>query len=89
MIPIGFWSPVGQASAAVFAETCDFFWETNDARDAGTLFRHTVSYNKPDTILTKSDGAYRPISSQELHRRVGRLPPLWSLKTLRVEVASF
>ncbi len=37
------------------------------------LFRHTVSYNKPDTILTKSDGAYRPISSQELHRRVGRL----------------
>ena len=37
------------------------------------LFRHTVSYNKPDAILTKSDGAYRPISSQELHRRVGRL----------------
>ena len=37
------------------------------------LFRHTVSYNKPDTILTKSDGAYRPISSQELYRRVGRL----------------
>ena len=37
------------------------------------LFRHTVSYNKPDTILTKSDGAYRPISSKELYRRVGRL----------------
>ncbi len=37
------------------------------------LFRHTVSYNKPDTILTKSDGAYRPISSQDLYRRVGRL----------------
>ncbi len=37
------------------------------------LFRHTVSYNKPDTILTKSGGAYRPISSQELYRRVGRL----------------
>ena len=37
------------------------------------LFRHTVSYNKPDTILTKSGGAYRPISSQDLYRRVGRL----------------
>ena len=37
------------------------------------LFRHTVSYNKPDTILTKSGGAYQPISSRELHRRVGRL----------------
>ncbi len=37
------------------------------------LFRHTVSYNKPDAILTKSDGVYKPISSQELYRRVGRL----------------
>ena len=53
------------------------------------LFRDTVSYNKRDLILTKSDGAYQPISPKELYRRVGWLPPLWSLKTLRVEVTSF
>ena len=40
------------------------------------LFRDAVSYNKRDLILTKSDGAYQPISSKELYRRVGRLPPL-------------
>ena len=37
------------------------------------LFRHAVSYGKPDIILTKSEGKYQPISSQELYRRVGKL----------------
>lgn len=37
------------------------------------LFRHTVSYNKTDAILTKIGDTYQPISSQELYRRVGRL----------------
>ena len=37
------------------------------------LFRHTIAYDKPDTILTKADGEYSPISSQELYRRVARL----------------
>ena len=37
------------------------------------LFRHTVAYDKTDTILAKMDGAYGPISSQELYRRVARL----------------
>jgi len=37
------------------------------------LFRHTISYDKPDAILTKQDGAYRPISSREFFRRVGAL----------------
>jgi len=37
------------------------------------LFRHTIAYDKTDTILTKADGEYGPISSQELYRRVARL----------------
>ena len=37
------------------------------------LFRHTVAYDKTDTILAKADGEYGPISSQELYRRVARL----------------
>ena len=37
------------------------------------LFRHTVAYDKTDTILAKADGKYGPISSQELYRRVARL----------------
>lgn len=43
------------------------------AETLARLFRHTVSYDKPDTILTKADGAYQPISARELYRRVGRL----------------
>lgn len=43
------------------------------AETLARLFRHTVSYGKPDVILAKSDGSYRPISAQELYRRVGRL----------------
>lgn len=37
------------------------------------LFRHAVSYGKPDIILTKADGKYQPISAQELYRRVAKL----------------
>lgn len=37
------------------------------------LFRHTVAYDKTDTILAKAEGEYGPISSQELYRRVARL----------------
>ena len=37
------------------------------------LFRHAVSYDKPDMMLAKSEGNYRPISSAEVFRRVGRL----------------
>ena len=37
------------------------------------LFRHAVSYDKPDMMLAKSEGRYRPISSAEVYRRVGRL----------------
>ncbi len=37
------------------------------------LFRHTVSYDKPDTILTKEEGSYQPISARELYRRVAAL----------------
>ncbi len=37
------------------------------------LFRQAVSYDKPDMMLAKSDGRYRPISGQEIYRRVGRL----------------
>jgi long-chain acyl-CoA synthetase len=37
------------------------------------LFRHTISYDKPDAILAKQDGAYQPISSREFFRRVGAL----------------
>ena len=37
------------------------------------LFRQAVSYDKPDMMLAKSDGRYRPISGREIYRRVGRL----------------
>ncbi len=37
------------------------------------LFRQTVSYDSPSTVLTKADGKYGPVSSQELYRRVCRL----------------
>jgi hypothetical protein len=37
------------------------------------LLRHTVSYDKPDTILTKQEGRYQPISARELYRRVAAL----------------
>ena len=37
------------------------------------LFRHTVAYDKTNTILAKAEGEYGPISSQELYRRVARL----------------
>jgi len=37
------------------------------------LFRQTVSYDSPSAILTKADGKYSPVSSQELYRRVCRL----------------
>ena len=43
------------------------------AETLAQLFRHTVAYDKTDTILTKADGEYGPISSQELYRRVARL----------------
>ncbi len=36
------------------------------------LFRHAVSYDKPDMILTKSEGAYGPIAAGEVYRRVAR-----------------
>lgn len=34
------------------------------------LYRKTVAYGKPDAMLTKESGAYAPISSRELDRRV-------------------
>lgn len=37
------------------------------------LFRHTVSYDRPDAILAENGGQYSPISSRELYRRVGKL----------------
>lgn len=37
------------------------------------LFRRAISYDKSDAILTKEEGKYRPISSRELYRRVGKL----------------
>ena len=37
------------------------------------LLRHTVSYDKPDTILTKQEGRYQPIPARELYRRVAAL----------------
>lgn len=37
------------------------------------LFQQTVSYDSPNAILTKADGKYGPISSQEFYRRVCRL----------------
>ena len=43
------------------------------AETLARLFRHTVSYDKPDAILTKREGSYEPISSAELYRRVVRL----------------
>jgi long-chain acyl-CoA synthetase len=43
------------------------------AETLARLFRHTVSYDKPDAILTKCGGGYQPIASAELYRRVVRL----------------
>ncbi len=43
------------------------------AETLARLFRHTISFSKPDAILTKQSGEYRPISAGELYRRVGRL----------------
>ena len=37
------------------------------------LFRHAVAYGKPDAMLTKEQGSYVPISSQQLEQRVVRL----------------
>ena len=37
------------------------------------LFRHVVSYGKPDAMLTKQQGSYVPISSQQLEQRVVHL----------------
>ena len=37
------------------------------------LFRHAVSYDKPDMILTKVEGAYEPIAASEVYRRVARI----------------
>ncbi|MBI1352801.1 MAG: AMP-binding protein [Acidobacteria bacterium] len=43
------------------------------------LFRHAISYDKRDAILTKQDlltgrsGRYEPISSREMYRRVAKL----------------
>jgi len=43
------------------------------AETLARLFRHAVSYGKPDIILAKTEGKYQPISAQELYRRVGKL----------------
>jgi long-chain acyl-CoA synthetase len=43
------------------------------AETLARLFRHTVSYDKPDAVLTKSGGRYQAIPSAELYRRVARL----------------
>ncbi len=42
------------------------------AETLARLFRHTVSYDKPNALLTKVDGNYRPIPSAEFYRRVVR-----------------
>ena len=43
------------------------------AETLARLFRHTISFKKSDTILSKESGEYRPIAASELYRRVGRL----------------
>jgi long-chain acyl-CoA synthetase len=43
------------------------------AETLARLFRHTVSYDKPDALLAKHGGRYQPIASAELYRRVARL----------------
>ena len=47
------------------------------------FFRHTVSYDKPDALLTKIGGRYRPIASAEFYRRVVRTH--LSLKNVGIE----
>ena len=37
------------------------------------LYQLAISYDKPDSILTKESGSYAPISSKELERRVTNL----------------
>ena len=37
------------------------------------IFRQTIKHDRADTILTKREGRYQPISARELHRRVGKL----------------
>ncbi len=53
------------------------------AETLARLFRHTISYDKPDAMLTKSGGRYQPIASAELYRRVVRLH--LSLKSVGIE----
>ncbi len=43
------------------------------ANTLAQLFRHAVAYGKPDAMLTKEQGSYVPISSQQLEQRVVRL----------------
>jgi long-chain acyl-CoA synthetase len=43
------------------------------AETLARLFRHTVSYDKPDAILTKRGGRFQAIASAEFYRRVVRL----------------
>ncbi len=43
------------------------------AETLARLFRHAISYHKPDMMLTKVEGAYQPISAREVYRRVCRL----------------
>ena len=43
------------------------------AQTLAQLFRQTVANGRADMILAKTDGEYRPISAQEIYRRVGRL----------------
>ena len=53
------------------------------AETLARLFRHTVSYDKPDAVLTKSGGRYQPIASAEIYRRVVRLH--LSLKSVGIQ----
>lgn len=55
------------------------------AETLARLFRHTVSYDKPDAVLTKSGGRYQAIPSAELYRRVVRLH--LSLKNVGIQAA--
>jgi long-chain acyl-CoA synthetase len=42
-------------------------------QNLGQLFLRTTSYGKPDHLLVQEGDEWRPVSSEELYRRVGRL----------------
>ena len=43
------------------------------AETLASIFKSTIALGKPDAILTRESGAYKPVSSQEFERRVARV----------------